>query len=214
MSKRVLVFCAHSDDQVIGAGGYIAKLTKEGVKVKTIICSFGEKSQPHMNIKEIKKIRVLESKKADRILGSHGVMFIGLHEGNFEKDYAERKLHASILRHIQEFRPDVILTHSSDDPHPDHRACHNILLSIHKYLPASTNVYVFDVWNFFNLHKRRKPKLVIDITETFKRKIDAVGTFKSQMHAIAVLIWSIYIKAIFWGWRRGCRYAEVYYRVR
>ena len=35
MPTRVLVFCAHSDDQAFGAGGYIAKLAADKKKVKT-----------------------------------------------------------------------------------------------------------------------------------------------------------------------------------
>lgn len=214
MPKRVLVFCAHSDDQALGAGGYIAKLAKDDVKVRTIVCSFGEQSHPHLDKREIRRVRVLESKRADKILGGSGVMFLGLHEGSFEKEYDDRKLHEGLVRQIDEFKPDRILTHSPDDPHPDHRACHRLLLRLHSDLSRPCEVYTFDVWNLFNLKKRRRPKLVIDITQTFKKKIDSLSAFRSQRHAMAVLTWSIYTKGVYWGFRRGCRYAEVYYKVR
>ena len=40
--EAVLFLCAHNDDQLIGAGGTIAKYAKEGKKIVTIVFSFGE----------------------------------------------------------------------------------------------------------------------------------------------------------------------------
>lgn len=211
--KRVLVFCAHSDDQAIGAGGYIAKLAKEGAEVRTWICSFGEQSHPHLEKVHVRRTRVLESKKADKILGGSGVIFIGLREGKFMKDYEDRKLHDRMVKNLLALQPDLILTHASDDPHPDHRAVHRIVMQLYKDAGLRCEAYSFNVWNPFNL-KRRAPKLVVDVTATFKRKLDAIAAFKSQRTALLMLLWSVYTKAIFWGLRRRVRYAEVYYKVR
>lgn len=211
--KRVLVFCAHSDDQAIGAGGYIAKLAKEGAQIMTMVCSFGEQSHPHLERIHVRKTRVLESKKADKILSGHGVLFIGLREGKFLEDYHNRKLHAKMLHHLRTFNPDLILTHASDDPHPDHRAVYEIILRLYTDASLHCEMYSFNVWNLFNL-KRSAPKVIVDITGTFKRKLDAIAAFRSQSIALAVLLGPVYCKAIFWGWRRGCRYAECFYKVR
>jgi len=213
MKERVLVFCAHSDDQVLGAGGYLAKLAKEGCEVKTIICSFGEQSHPHLKEMEISKIRVEESEKADKVLGGKDVFFLGLKEGSFQKEFENRGFLDPVVLQLQAFKPTKILTHSSDDPHPDHRATHKMLLEIHEIACPTAEIYSFDIWNLFNL-KRRKPKMIVDITHTFKRKIDALKSFKSQRTALALLLWSVYAKAVFWGMKKNCRYAEVFYKIR
>lgn len=212
--RRALVFCAHSDDQALGAGGYIAALARQGVEVRTIICSFGEYSHPHLKPKEVQKTRVLESKKADRILGGSGVAFLGVREGRFEQDFKERALAENVARQLREFDPQRILTHSEDDPHPDHRAARRMLLEVYGKAGLAAEVYTFDVWNLFNLRKRRHPKLIVDVTKTFKKKLDAIDTFRSQKVALVMLLWSVYTKAIFWGLKRGTRYAEVYYKVK
>ena len=209
--QRVLVICAHSDDQAIGAGGYIAKLAREGAEVRTIIASFGEQSHPHLKPKEIRTIRVLESKRADRILGGSGVMFLGLREGRFLREHEARGLHPKLIEHIVRFDPDLILTHSSDDPHPDHRAVYEIVLRAHRGL--SCEVWTFDIWNLWNL-KRRTPRVIVDITGSFQRKLDAIAAFKSQWHARALLLVPTYLRAIIWGVRRHVRYAEAYHKVR
>lgn len=213
MPKRVLVFCAHSDDQAFGAGGYLSKLAKDKTKVRTIICSFGEQSHPHLKEMEISKIRVEESEKADKIIGGDGVHFLGLREGNFLKDFENRGYHDTVVEEIKKFNPERVLTHSVDDPHPDHRAVYKLFLSLYHDACPKADVYSFDVWNLFNL-KRRTPRLVVDVTQTFKKKIDALKTFRSQRAALAVLLWSVYVRAVWWGLRSGSRYAEVFYRVK
>lgn len=212
--ERVLVFCAHSDDQALGAGGHIANLAKRGIKVRTMICSFGEYSHPHLNKREVQKTRVIESQRADKVLGGSGVQFIGLREGRFLQDAEEKHLKENIARQIKELDPQQIYTHSIDDPHPDHRAAYKILMQAYDISGLKAEVYTFDVWNLFNLLKRRNPKLVVDITQTFKKKLDAIDAFRSQKIALIALLWSVYTKAVFWGLKRGTRYAEVYYKVR
>jgi LmbE family N-acetylglucosaminyl deacetylase len=212
--KRVLIICAHSDDQVIGAGGTIARLTREGVLVRTFICSFGEQSHPHLKKIDIRKTRVLESQKANHILGGKDVLFLGMREGHFLEDYNRLHWRAKLLRHIHSFKPDRIFTHSVDDPHPDHRAVHKMVQDIYVNGALKCEVYTFDVWNLFNIRKRRSPKLVVDISQTFTRKLDALSAFRSQKIALFTLLWSVYTKAIYYGLRRGVRYAEIFYKVR
>ncbi|MEK6845367.1 MAG: PIG-L family deacetylase, partial [Nanoarchaeota archaeon] len=42
--ETVVVFGAHSDDFVIGAGGTIAKYQQEGKKILAVVFSYGESS--------------------------------------------------------------------------------------------------------------------------------------------------------------------------
>lgn len=214
MARRVLVFCAHSDDQSFGAGGFIAKLSSEGAKVRTIVCSFGEQSHPHLKPEEVRPTRVDESQKADKILGGNGVMFIGLKEGKFIEDFHERNLLEKLSKVVKEYKPDLILTHAIDDPHPDHRAVLQILLEIHDNAQLTCEVFSFEVWNFANILKRRAPILVVDVTKTFHRKVRSLEVFKSQISSLIMLLWSVYVKAFYWGLRNRTRYAEAYYKVR
>ena len=39
--KTALVVAAHPDDEVLGAGGTISKLTRLGTEVQTVICAEG-----------------------------------------------------------------------------------------------------------------------------------------------------------------------------
>ena len=58
--ETIIVFSAHSDDFVIGAGGTIAKYVQEGNKVISVVFSKGEKSHPWLKVEVVQEFRVEE----------------------------------------------------------------------------------------------------------------------------------------------------------
>ncbi|MEM2139024.1 MAG: PIG-L family deacetylase [Candidatus Woesearchaeota archaeon] len=213
--ESVLFLCAHNDDQIVGAGGTLAKYAKEGKKIYTIIFSFGETSLPHLQEKISKKTRVLESKKAAKILGETEIYYLGLKEGNFKKEIYEKKIYEKIKIIIKRIKPSKIFTHSIDDPHPDHRDTYNFTMNLLNIMNYKCDVYSFNVWNFFiNFRNRDKPKLVVDISDTFDIKIKAFKVHKSQKAAIISLMWNIYFQAFINGLNHNMKFAEIFYKVR
>src|SRR3972149_8574498 len=92
MTETILAIGAHNDDHIIGAGGALTKYAEEGMRVRTIICSFGEKSHPHLRKEVIVERRVKESIKADKVMGGAGVAYLGVREGHFEEDFKSRNI--------------------------------------------------------------------------------------------------------------------------
>ncbi len=215
MEDSVLFLCAHNDDQVIGGGGTIAKYVKEGKKVVTVIFSFGEFSLPHLQEKFSRKTRVIESKKAAKLLGESEVYYLALKEGEFKKEVQKKNIFNKVGIIIKRIKPSKIFTHSLDDPHPDHRQVYAFTMALVEKTKFRGEVYTFNVWNLFlNLRKRNNPKLVVDISQTFKKKIEAFRKHKSQLPAILSHMWSIYFQAILNGFDNHVKYAEVFYRVK
>ncbi|HJX05125.1 MAG TPA: PIG-L deacetylase family protein [Candidatus Nanoarchaeia archaeon] len=219
----ILVICSHSDDQVIGAGGAIAKYAREGYDIHTIILSFGEGAKPHIRREVISRTRVKEAQKADKIIGGKGVVFLGLKELHFEEDFEKRGMENNFKEMIRKLNPVKIFTHASDDAHPDHRATFRMVLKIYKRLGLKSELYMFEVWHLLNLRKRSKPKLVIDTSDTFKTKIAALKAFKSQIDLFTFynylvlnnfFFFLIYIKDTLNGIKYSTKYAEVFYKVR
>lgn len=219
----VLVVCAHSDDQIIGVGGSMAKYAKKGYDIQTIILSFGEGVKPHVRREIISKIRIKEAQKADKVIGGKGVTFLGLKEGRFENDLKKRDIKENLKKIIRNIRPVKIFTHSSDDAHPDHRATFRIVLDVYKAMKLKSDLYTFEVWNILNLKKRDKPKLMIDTSETFKTKMKALKAFKSQIELSTFynylvlnnfLFFTIHIRDWLNGIKNNTKYAEVFYKVR
>lgn len=213
LKESILVFSAHNDDQIIGAGGTLAKYAKEGKEVIVYIFSFGEASHPHYHKEEIIKTRMKELHQADDILSIEKSVLLGLKEGDFFNECTKKKRKEIIAKAIQEKKPTKIFTHSGDDPHPDHKAVNNILLSIVKEQKYTGEIYTFDVWNPFNLRNRNLPKLVVDISETMTMKVKALRCHESQFIALITMMPSMYTRAIVHGLAYGCRYAEKFTRI-
>jgi LmbE family N-acetylglucosaminyl deacetylase len=213
MPKNIIIFCAHNDDQIIGAGGTIAKYARKGINIHTVIFSFGELSHPWMKGHVTTEIRKKEAEEADKVLGGKEIVYLGLREGKFieQFDEDERK---ELFEMILKLKPIKIFTHSASDPHPDHRAVHHIIKQILNDSKYKCDTYAFDVWNPVNIRAQKLPKLVVDVTSTFKAKIDAFRCHKSQKLAFFSLIWNVYLRAFMEGLHYNAKHVEVFYKIK
>ncbi len=214
MKETILAIAAHNDDHIIGAGGALTKYAKEGMRVRTIICSFGEKSHPHLRKEVIVERRVKESIKADKIMGGAGVAYFGVREGHFEEDFKSRNIAEKLAWIIQKEKPAKIFMHGLDDFHPDHRAVYRLVMDLIEKKKISCPVYSFDVWSVLKLRQRNLPRLVVDISDTFNTKIKAFLVHESQKLAIWMLLWKLILKDWLSGIIHGYKYAEVFYRLK
>ena len=212
--ENILVFCAHSDDQILGPGATLAKYAKQGQSIYTIILSYGEASLAWLKPEIAIQTRVKEAEKADKMIGGKGIYFLGLKEGRFLEDIKEKKLEKKVEEIIRTKKPAKIFTHSSNDPHPDHRAANKIILNILNKMRYKCDVFSFDVWNPFIIRKTNLPKLYVDITETFPIKIKAIKVFQSQKIALFTLFWSVYLRAIIHGLHTNKKYGERFFKIR
>jgi LmbE family N-acetylglucosaminyl deacetylase len=119
---------------------------------------------------------------------------------------------------IKKYNPDKIFTHTFYDMHPHHRAVHKIVTKATDQIKNKDYpIYTFDVWDVgktMNIIKEDCPKLVVDISETFDKKIKAIKLFKSQKVYTYSLLPQVYINAITNGKKNNCKYAEMFYKIR
>ncbi|MDP5226583.1 MULTISPECIES: PIG-L deacetylase family protein [Arthrobacter] len=113
--RRILAIGAHPDDLELACGATLAKLVDEGHEVRTLVMSRGAVGG-HADL------RAGEAMLGSAFLGSREVCV---------QDFADTRLSsfecemvALIERHIAEFQPDLVLTHSEHDYHQDHLAVH------------------------------------------------------------------------------------------
>ncbi|PIN77654.1 hypothetical protein COV15_01585 [Candidatus Woesearchaeota archaeon CG10_big_fil_rev_8_21_14_0_10_34_12] len=211
--ESILVFAAHNDDQIIGVGGTIAKYAKENKNIIVYIFSFGESSHPHFQKREIIKTRVKEMHESDKVLKIDASYYLGLKEGAFIEEFEAKNKKDIIIRAIKNHRPVKMFTHSKDDPHPDHKAVNEIIRKVTKEINYEGELFSFDVWNPFSIRGRNRPKLIVDITETFPLKVKALKCHESQFTALVSMLPSMYARAIVNGLRYGCRYAEKFTKI-
>jgi|TARA_Y100000310_G_scaffold246869_1_gene252302 LmbE family N-acetylglucosaminyl deacetylase len=211
MSKdNILIICSHPDDIEIGMGGTLLKYKQQNKKILQIIFSYGEKSHPHLKKEVIAKAREKEIKKIDKEL-KRETIFFGLKEGKFKEEIQEKNIKKKIKDLIKKHSPNKIYTLSSSDTHPDHRAVNKIVIEIIDEINYKDDVYAFEVWNIVN---ENKPVVYIDITETFKEKLNLIKQFKSQWLSVYLQFFPIIFRAKHYGRKNNCKYAERFYKLR
>lgn len=221
--ESILVFSAHSDDFVIGAGGTIAKYAQEGKKIIAIVFSSGEESHPWLKKRIVKRFRAREAIEASKLLGCR-VKFLGLGDLKVAEDYNKMDIEKKLLRIINREKPTKIFTHSSSDTHlsqgllqgkDDHKAVHKITMELVEKIEAKKpEVYVYSIWTPVSF-KTSYPIFYVDITKTFGKKLKALNLFKSQrFNAIYPLMTLVFHRAIVSGLKIKKRFAESFYRIK
>ncbi|MFH1589558.1 MAG: PIG-L deacetylase family protein [archaeon] len=217
MAQNILIIGAHSDDQIIGVGGTAAKYAEEGFQVTTVIVSQGEGSHPHFRENIIMDTREKESIHANKVIGGKAVKFLRILEKDFNKEKELKKARRKLRNLIIRLKPVKIFVHSPEDHHPVHKKVNKMTLDILNELNWNKEVYSFDIWNTFKWNKKH-PRLIVDISSTFDKKMRALRAFKSQFTIQGFLNYlpliAMYIKNVKNGRTHGSKYAEVFYRIR
>ncbi len=206
-----MVVCAHDDDDSAGAMGTILKYIDEGKRIIKIVFSYGESSQPHLKEKIIKKTRVSETQEVSEDVGISDTIYFGLKDGHVKRQAKERNTKEMMKKLICKYKPSKIFIPTAADPHPDHRAVNQIVKEAIEEIKFKGCLLSFEVWNLTN---QNKPVVYEDITPYFKRKIEIMKHFKSQLHFMYPLMIPVYIRAKRYGKICGCKYAEKFYKLR
>ncbi len=208
-----LIFSAHSDDFVLGAGGTIARYSLEGKRVVVIVFSYGEKSHPWLKVHLTKKMRAAEAFQASKVLGCK-TFFLDLHEFKFYEEYRQGTAKRILSQIIAKEKPAKLFTHSQEDPHPDHQAVNQITLELYQSLPVQSRpeVYTYSVWNPVSF-RTFYPALYIDITKHFSTKLKALQKFHSQRIHIAYPFLLLVFRTVKDGFHIGKRFGEHFFKI-
>src|SRR5438552_3491005 len=126
----VLVVTPHPDDAEGGAGGTIARWTKQGRKVVLVVCTNGDKGTSDRNVKpaDLARLRAEEQRQAAAVLGIAEVVFLHFPDQGLE-DCSEFR--EKLVRQIRIHRPETVVTidpHRRYIRHRDHAMCGRVTL--------------------------------------------------------------------------------------
>ena len=232
---KILVVVAHPDDEVLGMGGTIKKLTKEGHNVKIAILATGitsRRSSDYKNstdyklnkkIKNVTKKQLKElqkdAKNAAKIMGVTKLKMMDFPDNEMDK-ITNLEVTKTIEKIIDEFKPQIVYTHSENDLNIDHRIIYNATitatrpsqeLSVKKVItfevPSSTE------WNF---SKKFVPNIFVDITKELSINTRAMKAYKNEIRKFPHprSIEGLEIIAKRWGTVSGFNAAEAFCLVR
>lgn len=187
--SSVLVVAAHPDDEVLGCGGTIAKLSKEKNTVNVLFISNGEDSRDINKTiikKKIKK-RKNAAELAAKILGVTSNTFMDLLDNKLDT-YPLLKIVKIIEKYIKKFKPDIIYTHFNNDLNIDHQIVNQAVLTACRPQKNSSvkNIFFFEVpssteWRVDKNSKIFNPNWFEDISLTKNKKIEALKAYRMEM---------------------------------
>jgi LmbE family N-acetylglucosaminyl deacetylase len=191
LGESVLVVAAHPDDEVLGCGGTVARLTSHGIKVNVIIAAEGltsrKENASHPNklskLQELRDSAVL----ANNILGVNKLIFLNLPDNRL--DSLERlDLIKTLEEHVERLRPSVVLTHHSGDVNVDHRRLHEAVITACRPIPnhCVKLILAFEVsssteWQPCQSAPFFQPNLYIDISNYLDCKLKALECYSKEM---------------------------------
>ena len=186
MRKIALVIAAHPDDEVLGCGGTLAKMARNGYSVHGVIVSEGITSRNDKNSSRLLTNLRRENKKSSKIIKFNSMKLL---------NYPDNKLYSiDFLKLVQNFeniitrlKPSIIFTHHSGDLNIDHEIVNRAVItasrplnkdSVKKILTfetPSSSEWKFDEKNYFI------PNYFDNIEKYLKYKINALKSYKSEM---------------------------------
>ncbi len=196
--QNILVILAHPDDPEFFCGATLARWARAGHTITYHLLTCGDKgfndtSPADMTTEALCALRHEEQRAAARIIGAQAVHFLDRADGYLVPDLDLRR---EVVRIIRRFRPDVLVTCDPQNlfatygiNHPDHRAAGQVVLDA--VFPAAGNREYFpellregylphmprEVWCSLT----NQPNLVLDVTDTWPIKIEALLQHKSQI---------------------------------
>jgi bacillithiol biosynthesis deacetylase BshB1 len=183
----VIAIGPHPDDLEITCGGTLARLVKQGYKVGMIDLTTGEPTP-----RGSEEIRKQEAEAARKTLGVQVRVNLGLPNRELMDGPPARYALATQLRR---YRPSIIIGLAGRTPaaSPDHHQGHMIVEAARFYSQLTkwndrfggTEPYrvphlVYATFPFDAEQRHWHSTFVIDITETFEQKLEAIRCYESQ----------------------------------
>jgi len=188
--KNVLVFAAHHDDEVIGCGGTIKKLTSSGVDVHVVFATDGATGIDHTRDYEdnIETERVKESKLVAKVLGIKSTY--DWSESCQNLQYSSELMQKAVGL-IRKIRPEIILTHSKFEKHSDHQVLSQIVTQAawkasEDILPDLGVPHIVpNVWAYEVVDTLPEVHFCVDVSKHFNAKIAAMKIYSSQHNVVS-----------------------------
>ena len=171
---NILVIAPHPDDEVLGMGGTIKKLSK---KNKIILCVVSEGATAQYKDKKMIKVRRDSCKKTAKILGISQTVFL---------DYPDMRLNLSHLdinkkleEIIEKYKPEIVYTAPKNDLNLDHQVVFSSTLVACRPKSGVKQILCYEIQG--NTKVPFVPNVFENIEKEFSYKIKGFKMYKSEI---------------------------------
>jgi N-acetylglucosamine malate deacetylase 1 len=219
-SVDILAIGAHPDDMELICGGTLVRANMLGRSTGILDLAAGE-----MASRGTPELRAKEAMKAAKVMGVSVRENLGFPDGGIQNTPDTRAKVAVVIRRL---KPKVVITHSQHGRHPDHPTVAQLVrdacfvAGLKKIAPEFAPHRPLKVIHALSFREdNQKPTFVVDITESFEKKLEAIGCYASQF-GDAVQAGEVYPNgeplndlirhhAAHYGSLIRCRYGEPFY---
>ena len=168
-AERVLILCAHPDDETLGCGGAIVRHKKAGAEVRSFVMTDGARVR-YEGSEDIGELRRHEAREAGGILGIDTVQFVDIQDMELGKnlDRASKELFSA----MKAYKPDLVYAPSPLDFHPDHRVAFKLAMKIVRQGIRTA---------FYEIYMPVRFNVLIDISEVMPLKEKAFSAYKNSL---------------------------------
>ena len=187
---NILIVAAHPDDEVLGAGGTIARHARDGEEVAIVILGEGQTSRyPTRKAADPSLVSVLaeQAKESARRLGAKECICCGLPDNRFDT-LPLLDIVKLVEEWVQRLQPQVVYSHHPGDLNVDHGITARAVLTATRPAPGCPvrELYAFEVpssseWSFQRLAPPFAPNAFVDIAETLQTKLTAMEAYESEV---------------------------------
>mgnify|MGYP003537654516 CR=1 FL=1 len=185
MKLDVLAFGVHPDDVELSCSGVLLVEKKNRKNTGIIDLTAGE-----LGTRGTAETRKAEAAEAAKIMEVDVRENLLMADGFFKNDEAHQ---LKIVTTIRRYRPEIILCNAPEDRHPDHGRSSQLVsdaafLSGLKKIEAVFDGKTLEAWRpkyvFKYIQDRMlNPDFVIDITNVFDQKIEAIKAYRTQFYS-------------------------------
>ncbi len=182
---KILVVAPHPDDEILGAGGTIARMAKEGHEITVAIVTKGW--EPLFPESQVEQVRA-EAQEANSFLGVKAVRFLDLPVTRIN-EIPLYQLNGLFDQLMDQEQPRMVFLPFYGDRHEDHRrifeSCMVALRPVDRRKHVERVLCYETVsethWSTPYVEPHFQPNLHIDISEYLERKIGAMRRYMSQV---------------------------------
>ena len=179
--RKVAVVVAHADDEVLGAGGVIARHAIDGDSILIVYMT------PKITIRKDEDTNLDKARvKALKILGGNNEIEFKVFE--FADQYLDTiaisRLVIALEDVLKPFAPEIIYTHSFADINEDHRRTYQVVMTAARpyAMPSVKEILCMEVgsateWGLLPFI----PTLYVDISKVVSRKLRAMNEYRQEM---------------------------------
>lgn len=219
-SVDILAIGAHPDDMELICGGTLIRAHMLGRSTGILDLAAGE-----MASRGTPDLRAKEAATAAKVMGVSVRENLGFPDGGIQNTPDTRAKVAVVIRRLQ---PRVVITHSQHGRHPDHPTVAQLVrdacfvAGLKKIAPEFAPHRPLKVIHALSFREdNQKPTFVVDITDAFEKKLEAIASYASQF-GDAVQAGEVYPNgeplhdlirhhAAHYGSLIRCRYGEPFY---